>query len=93
MTIRNEKVVGGLSCSDVLARLSDYVDGDLPAAERARVEDHLRGCDGCARFGGEFSSTVRAVRAHLAVAGEVPPALRERLRRALDEDGPEAPES
>jgi anti-sigma factor (TIGR02949 family) len=86
MTMRIEKVVAGLSCSDVLARLSDYVDDELAAEERARVEAHLRGCDGCARFGGEFRATVRALRAHLTVAAEVPGELKERLRRALDED-------
>jgi anti-sigma factor (TIGR02949 family) len=86
MTVENEKVVGGLSCSEVLARLSDYVDDELGADARSRVEAHLRGCDGCARFGGEFRATVRALRAHLAVAAEVPSDLKDRLREALDED-------
>jgi anti-sigma factor RsiW len=84
VTIENEKVVGGLSCSEVLERLSDYVDGELAAEERARVEAHLRGCDACARFGGEFRSTVRALKAHLARGGELPPQVREALHRALD---------
>jgi anti-sigma factor (TIGR02949 family) len=86
MTIENEKVIGGLSCSEVLARLSDYVDGELSDGDRARVEAHLRGCDGCARFGGEFRATVQALRTHLGAAAEVPRELNERLRRALDED-------
>lgn len=82
--IEDEKVIAGLSCSDVLARLSDYVDGDLAADERARLELHLAGCDGCARFGGEFSATVRALHAHLAGAARVPDRLRARFREALD---------
>lgn len=88
MTIREEKVVGGLSCSQVLERLSDYVDGELAADDRARVETHLRGCDACARFGGEFRSTVRALRAHLVDPGEVPREVREALDRALDLERP-----
>jgi anti-sigma factor (TIGR02949 family) len=86
MTGRGEKVVAGLSCSDVLAWLSDYLDGDLAAYERGRVEAHLRACDGCARFGGELRATVRALREHLGVAPQVPAALRERLRVSIDED-------
>jgi len=87
VTIENEKVIAGLSCSDVLARLSDYLDGDLPAEERARVEEHLRGCEGCARFGGEFAATVRGLRAHLGAATSVPGEVKERIRRAIDEEG------
>jgi anti-sigma factor (TIGR02949 family) len=86
MTIEHEQVIAGLSCSDVLARLSDYVDGELAAGDRARVEVHLAGCDGCARFGGEFAATVGALHAHFAGVARVPEHLRERLRRALDAD-------
>jgi anti-sigma factor RsiW len=83
---REEKVIAGLSCGDVLALLSDYLDGELAEAPRRQVEDHLRGCEGCARFGGEFTATVRALRAHLARAAEVPPRVLERLRVALDDE-------
>ena len=83
---RDEKVIAGLSCGDVLAVLSDYLDGDLPPASRQQVEDHLRGCEGCTRFGGEFTATVHALRAHLAQAARVPPGVLDRLRVALDEE-------
>lgn len=90
MRLENEVQVGGLWCGEVLDRLSDYLDGDLPAAERARVDDHLRGCDGCARFGGEFRGTVEALRGHLLrCGGSMPSRLLDRLRLALDgEPGP-----
>lgn len=80
---RDEKTVAGISCSQVLEVLSDYLDGDLAEGARRRVEEHLRGCEGCARFGGEFRSTVRALRTHLA-HGELPVAVLDRLRAALD---------
>jgi anti-sigma factor RsiW len=83
---REEKVIAGLSCSDVLALLSDYLDGDLPPEARQQVEAHLRGCEGCARFGGEFKATVQALRSHLTRAGPVPERVLARLRVALDEE-------
>ena len=78
-----ERVVGGLSCGQVLDRLSDYLDGELEERERGAVEEHLRGCDGCARFGGELRATVRALRDHLLAAPAPPPGLRRRLADAL----------
>lgn len=83
---RDEKVVAGLSCGDVLALLSDYLDGDLAPEARQQVEAHLRGCEGCARFGGEFRTTVQALRVHLRRVTAVPPAVLDRLRVALDEE-------
>ena len=44
MKIDREKVVAGISCGEVLDRLSAYIDGELSADERARMEAHLRGC-------------------------------------------------
>jgi anti-sigma factor RsiW len=82
--IPNEKVVGGLACSEVLDLLSGYLDGELSERDRAQVEEHLRGCDGCARFGGEFRATVESLREHLLAATVVPPPrVQERLREAL----------
>ncbi len=80
----HEITIAGLSCSQVLARLSDYLDGDLPAEERQALEAHLRGCDRCARFGGEFRAVVGALRSHLSRSGQLPGGFRERLRRALE---------
>jgi anti-sigma factor RsiW len=86
VTIENERVIAGLSCSDVLARLSDYLDDDLAPEERGRVEAHLRACEGCARFGGDFAATIRALRAHLGAPTGLSRDQAERLRRALDDD-------
>lgn len=83
--IPGEKVVAGLTCGQVLDRLSDYLDRELGAEDRARLEAHLRGCEGCARFGGEFRATVRALKAHLG-ADRLPSAFEDRLRRALERE-------
>jgi len=83
MKIDRERVVAGISCGEVLDGLSAYVDGELPAERREQVEAHLRGCDVCARFGGEFRATIRALRAHLLRSMPLPPTVHERVRAAL----------
>ncbi|MEW6429914.1 MAG: anti-sigma factor [Myxococcota bacterium] len=77
------KNVGGLWCFDVLERLSDYIDGELPAAERAQVERHLAGCDECTKFGGEFGAVVRGLRAKLGAKDDAPADVARRLDEAL----------
>lgn len=76
------KQVGTLWCFDVLARLGDYVDGELAEAERREVEVHLVGCEECTRFGGEFGAVVKAVRERLG-GGDVPADVAQRLEKAL----------
>src|SRR5690348_15557564 len=36
-----------MRCSDVLPRLSDLLDGRVPAAEAQEIEDHLATCSSC----------------------------------------------
>jgi len=87
--MKGEKIVAGLSCGQVLERLSDYLDEELGADARGALEEHLRGCDGCARFGGEFRATVKALRQHLLAGPKPSSRLRERLAEALArEPGP-----
>ena len=65
---------------------SSYLDGELSDADRTAVEGHVKGCDGCARFGGEFKSTVRALRDHLLRSPAPPARLVAKLREALDRE-------
>lgn len=81
-----ERVVGGLRCGEVLSLLSDYVDGEASVADSERIESHLRGCDVCERFGGEFSDTVAALRRRLADPGSIDEGVAARLRRRLDSE-------
>jgi anti-sigma factor (TIGR02949 family) len=76
------KNVGGLDCFEVLEHLSDYLDGDVVAATKAKIEAHLAGCDECTRFGGEFGAVVKALRATLA-KDDAPAAASARLTDAL----------
>ncbi len=60
-----ERSAAGLWCSEVLDRLSDYLDDELTAGERGQVEAHLAACDLCERFGGEMAELVGVLRRHL----------------------------
>lgn len=78
-----EKTAGGIKCSEVLAVLSDYLDDELGPTDRTRVEQHVRECSVCERFGGRFSGVMHSLRGHLgappAVDREVVELLRARL--------------
>lgn len=77
------RLIGGLFCFEVLEGLSDYVDGELDADLRRRVEAHLEGCDECARFGDEFSTIVAALRERLRGKADVSDEVARRLEAAL----------
>jgi anti-sigma factor (TIGR02949 family) len=79
-------VVAGVSCGEVLDRLSAYLDGELSADDRERIESHLRGCDGCARFGGEFRATVQALRTQLLGPAALPAPVHDRIMAAIVAD-------
>jgi anti-sigma factor RsiW len=54
--------VGELTCQELVELVTDYLEGALAPAERARFEAHLAGCPGCTRY-------VEQIRATIAVAG------------------------
>jgi anti-sigma factor RsiW len=70
-----------MTCRQVVQLLTEYRDGALSSADRARVEEHLAGCDACTAFFAQLRTTQRVV-AELA-AVEVPAALRSDLLRAF----------
>lgn len=52
----------------VLEELDGYVDGELSDTRREQIEAHLRGCDWCTKFGGEYASLVATLRNDLLQA-------------------------
>jgi len=50
-----------LNCQQARDLLSLYIDGELPAAERARLEDHLEQCDECRCELAELQALVSAL--------------------------------
>ena len=73
-------------CKDVFARLSEYLDQDLPADLCERIERHIAGCPPCVEFVDTLKKSVEACR-DFRVEEEPPPlsdAQREELRQAYD---------
>ena len=82
-----ERTVGGLRCSEVLAALSEYLDGELTGSQAGRIEEHLRGCDWCESFGGAMKATVAELRKTLADPGAPPDDVAARLWSRLRQPG------
>lgn len=40
---------------ELLAGLSDYLEGSLPSEVEAQIQEHLGGCPHCAQFGEQFA--------------------------------------
>jgi anti-sigma factor RsiW len=75
-----EREVAGVRCTEVLAELSDYLDGELDPGRRSQVAAHLRGCDVCARFGGAFTGAIQQLRREEGSQGTIESTVFERLR-------------
>lgn len=78
-----DRSVAGIRCTEVLEDLSEYVDQQLPPQRVEQIHAHLRGCDWCERFGGDFSSAVTALRQQMESPVPAPDAVRSRLRERL----------
>ena len=71
----------GITCREIVALVTDYLDGALPEHERARFETHLEECDGCRRH-------LEQVRVTIDTLGrlredDLEPDLRDRLLTAF----------
>lgn len=54
------------SCQELVELVTDYLDGALPQAERARFDAHIAGCDGCRAY-------LEQIKATIALTGTLPP--------------------
>jgi anti-sigma factor RsiW len=50
-----------LACKELVELVTDYLEGRLPDAERARIDAHLAGCDGCSAYLEQMRLTLRAL--------------------------------
>jgi anti-sigma factor RsiW len=59
--------VDGLTCQELVELVTDYLEGALAPAERARFEAHVAGCSGCERYLDQMRATVALARGSRAV--------------------------
>ncbi len=52
-------MASALTCQELVEIVTAYVEGDLPAPERARFDAHLAGCSGCRNYVQQMITTIR----------------------------------
>jgi anti-sigma factor RsiW len=72
-----------MKCHEILAALSDYVDGELDPGLRGALEKHLADCNPCHLVVDTLRQTITVYKSGRPL--ELPPELRQRLGRALRE--------
>jgi anti-sigma factor RsiW len=70
-----------MKCRDVVELMTDYLEGALSVADRARFEEHIAGCDGCTAYLEQLRET-RKVAGRLAIE-PVPETLQAELMNAF----------
>jgi anti-sigma factor RsiW len=48
-----------LACQELVELVTDYLEGTLSPGDRARLEAHLQGCDGCTEYLAQMRRTVQ----------------------------------
>ena len=64
-----------MTCRQIVELMTDYIEGNLAAAERARFEEHISGCDGCRAYLAQLQTTRKVLG---TIADEPVPAAVER---------------
>jgi anti-sigma factor RsiW len=83
---------GHLNCGQMLADLSDYVDGELALELCAEIELHLSECDNCRVVVNTLRKTIEIVH-QTGGDGELPDEVHQRLFACLHLPGAEKPEA
>lgn len=50
----------GLSCQELVELVTDYLEGALPPADRARFDEHIAGCASCEAYLEQMRLTISA---------------------------------
>jgi anti-sigma factor RsiW len=74
--------MSNIVCASGVERLMEYLEGILPADQRAALDGHVAGCRRCAAFVASYCDTPRILRAACATTlpADVEASLKEFLR-------------
>jgi len=50
-----------LTCQELVELITDYIEGALSPAERARFDEHLAICTGCRNYLDQMQTTIRTL--------------------------------
>jgi anti-sigma factor RsiW len=48
-----------VTCIELVELVTDYLEGSMPADERARFDEHISGCEGCTTYLEQLRITIR----------------------------------
>jgi anti-sigma factor RsiW len=80
-----------ISCQDFTEGLAGFVARELPDDRHAEFENHLAGCEACARALNDYQRVVELARE--LPRPPLPKGLLERFRNAVEKDRPRSEES
>jgi anti-sigma factor RsiW len=66
-----------MNCKSLVELVTDYLEGALPEAERASLEQHLAQCEGCTAYLAQMRVTIRLT--GMLTEDTMPPDGREEL--------------
>lgn len=70
-----------MTCTEFIALLDDLIDGEISAAVRAEMQEHLRGCEHCEVTLNTTRKTIEIYRSNQLY--DLPTGVRDRLHAAI----------
>ncbi len=58
----HSRLVAGVRCDEVLAELSDFLDGSLAPEREQQLRAHVAECNACECFGADVQTALQALR-------------------------------
>jgi predicted anti-sigma-YlaC factor YlaD len=84
MADHSEPSPDDLACIELVDTLTEYLDGEVNEGQRATIDRHLKGCEGCRAALDQFQTVIRlAGRLTEADVARIDALARDRLMTAL----------